>query len=292
MVISCESLFSEQPLIIHSTKEHTVTKKTQWSLIITVFIGLVCIGAFSLITDIIVRMQDAATDDERRLQDPDAFKRDALEKAEELIRHPPKDIRLSSLKISRAIALARLGRIEEALTQFEEVKKEDPDGYGVNAAASSFASALAQQGTYADAIRIYEETIKKFPRNPLHRFSYGYFLAFTKNDAVQDTARGARLQEEGIALLATPRAEEYEEFAEVLAIDGHYDDAVKAVEKAVTLRKGQVGLAEEKVQKTEMSTEKKYREQQLEAARLRHQRALQLLDACKQKKKPRRATDY
>jgi tetratricopeptide (TPR) repeat protein len=131
-----------------------------------------------------------------------------------------------------AVALARVGRLQEAVGQYERALRIEPH----NAEAHhNLGLALKQMGKDPEAAEQYEEALRIKPDYPQALNNLAWLLATHVSTESADPARAVVLAERACRLAENRVATYLDTLAAAYATAGRFDDAVGTAEKAIQL---------------------------------------------------------
>lgn len=149
----------------------------------------------------------------------------------------PDTLAPADLYMMRSHAYTRLEKFADAMSDFESTRKLNPEYYGNHDDVPQLINLMIHKKQYGNAILIYETLIKDFPDERTHLKEYARFLATAPDVKFRDGKKAAELARKATEEnVLEPKRDEYWVLALALAEAGEFEEAEKAVLKAIAHR--------------------------------------------------------
>jgi len=134
-------------------------------------------------------------------------------------------------KIDDAYALARHGKLGEALDAFHKILQKDPAN---KRARFGMGTTYIQKEQYKEALAVLEPMVQEFPTDYFLKNNVAWLYATAKDHAIRDGAKAVAFAQD--ALLIAPRDfHVWSTLSEGYYVWGKYDKALRAAEEALKL---------------------------------------------------------
>jgi tetratricopeptide (TPR) repeat protein len=133
------------------------------------------------------------------------------------------------IKQLRALALADMGRVDEATGIFESLREMRPEDYSL---ALRFSNMLETVGRSTEAIRIYQQALLQSPDNPGVYNNLSWLLLTASDKSRRDPVEALRLAEKAVELDGRREPTYLDTLAEAYYFTGDFARAVSCEEEA------------------------------------------------------------